>query len=126
MPDGGLPNGVGEGADALDAAGDFIARVQPFRRVKAHAHAGGRAHGDDRAGEQGHAAAELGDDIRDVKDHPVRGAVLPQLAVDAGGNMQGRWKDDLVSGDDARAYGGKAVQTFAKVPLFVGGLQDTG
>ena len=29
-------------------------------------------------------------------------------------------------GDDARAYGGKAVQTFAKVPLFVGGLQDTG
>ena len=25
--------------------------------------------------------------------------------------MQGRWKDDLVSGDDAGAYGGKAVQT---------------
>lgn len=82
MPDGGLPNGVGEGADALDAARDHVARVQPLRRVKAHAHAGRRAHGDDRAGPERHALTELGDHVRHVEDHEVGCAVLPELATE--------------------------------------------
>ena len=93
--------------------------MQPFRRVKAHAHAGGRAHGDDRAGEQGHAAAELGDDIRDVKDHQIRGAVLPQLAVDAAPDAVRLAHVEFLRCHDPRAHRREAVETLAAVPLLV-------
>ena len=121
-----LPHRVSQGADAFDGALYHIAGLQEFRWVEAHADAGGSAGGDDGAGQQRHAGGQLLNDVRDGGNQQVCGGVLPQLAIDAGGDMQGRRKGDLVSGDDARAYGGKAVQTFAKVPLFVGGLQDTG
>ena len=117
---------VSQGSNAVDSALYHIAGLQEFRRVEAHADAGGSAGGDDGAGQQRHAGGQLLDDVRDGGNQQVCGGILPQLAVDAGGDMQSRRKGDLVSSDDAGANGGKAVQTFAEIPLLVGGLQDTG
>ncbi len=117
---------VSQGADTFNGALHHIAGLQEFRWVEAHADAGRGAGGDDGAGQQRHAGGQLLDDVRDGGNQQVCGGILPQLAVDAGGDMQSRRKGDLVSSDDAGANGGKAVQTFAEIPLLVGGLQDTG
>ena len=117
---------VSQSADAFNGALYHIAGLQEFRWVEAHADAGGSAGGDDGAGQQRHAGGQLLNDVRDGGNQQVCGGVLPQLAVDTGGDMQGRWKGDLISGDDAGAHGSKAVQTLAEIPLLMGGLQDTG
>ena len=117
---------VPQGTDALDGALYHIAGLQEFRRVEAHADAGRSAGGDDGAGQQRHAGGQLLDDVRNGGDQQVCGGVLPQLAIDAGGDVQGGWKGDLVSGDDTGAHGGKAVQTLAEIPLLIGGLQNAG
>lgn len=117
---------VSQGADAFDGALYHIAGLQELRRVEAHADAGGGAGGDDGAGQQRHVGGQLLDDVRDGGNQQVCGGILPQLPVDAGGNMQGRRKGDLISGDNTETHRGKAIQTLAEVPLLMSGLQDAG
>ena len=93
--------------------------MQPLRRVKAHAHAGRRAHGDDRAGPERHALAELGNHVRHVEDHEVGRAVLPELAVDAAPDLPRLAHVEFLRRDDPRAHRREAVEALAAVPLLV-------
>src|SRR5476651_1561327 len=68
-------------AESRDAEGDHVAGLQVMRRLHAEAHAGGRARGDDVAGEQRHELADVGDEARAAEDHGARAAALALLAV---------------------------------------------
>jgi len=62
-----------------------------------------------------------------IKNLQHRVGVLPLLAVDEAADAElGRIVGELVRRDDAGPDGGKAVQTLAKVPLFVRRLHIPG
>ena len=58
-----------------------------------------------------------------IENQQIGVAVLPQLAVDIAFNGQFRRCLKLINGNDTRAQRGKTVQAFAKIPLFMSGLQ---
>ena len=63
----------------------------------------------------------------DVKDLQAGVGVLPLFAVDKAADAHfGRIGVEFVCGNDAGAHGRKAVQTFAEIPLLVGGLHIAG
>ena len=103
-----------------------VAGLEEFGRVKAHAHTGGGAGGDDGARQQRHAGGQLLQDLADGGDQQGGVGLLPQLPVDAAGDLQRRGIGDLVGGHQHRAHGGGAVQALAEVPLLVAGLQVPG
>jgi hypothetical protein len=76
-----LGEAVLDGADAVDLDAHDVAVAQPARRLEAHAHAGGRAGGDDVAGVERDAARAGLDQRLDVEDHVARVAVLAQLGL---------------------------------------------
>ena len=108
-------------ANALDLAPHHIPGLEELRRVHTHAHTRRGAGGNDGARFQGHALRKLGNDMVDVKDLQGRIGILPLLAVDKAADAQLRRVGlKLVCRDDAGTDGGKAVQTFAEIPLLVG------
>ena len=63
----------------------------------------------------------------DIKNLQLGVGILPQFAVHPAADGQcGRVGVKFVGGDDAGTHGGEAVQTFAEVPLLVGGLHVPG
>ena len=75
--------------------------------------AGGRAGDDDHARPQREARREEMDELRAGPDHFSRCARLPEIAVDAGLELELLRIGNLVRGDDARPQRGAGIERFA-------------
>src|SRR5690606_27873592 len=104
-------DGVAQHADFLDLAFDDVTWPQELLRVATGADAGRSASCDDVTGFERHHARNLGYQLRDVKEHEARVAVLLFDTVDACLEREILGIADLVGGDDAGPHRRETVLT---------------
>src|SRR3954463_3357536 len=83
-----LDDGVGQDAEPLDLDLDGVAGVQQPGRGAGVADTGRRAGGEEVSGSDGQRPTYQGQRVADRVDHLVGGAVLDDLAVDPGPDVQ--------------------------------------
>src|SRR5690606_14682149 len=80
-----IDDGVAQHSDAFGLDRDGVARLQPDRWIEPGTGAGRRAGNDDVAGDKGSEGRDIGEELAEAEDHPPGAILLPDLAVDTGG-----------------------------------------
>lgn len=96
---------------------DIIARLQKHGRVLADADAVGRARHDHGAGLERRALGQVGDDLCDAEDHVVGAALLHDLAVQHGPELDDGGVRQAPGRHEARPQRREAVEALAEAPL---------
>lgn len=96
---------------------DIIARLQKHGRGLADADAMRRARHDDGAGLERRALGQVGDDLGDAEDHVVGAALLHDLAVQHGPELDGGGVRQAPRRHETRPQRREAVEALAEAPL---------
>src|SRR5262245_30979508 len=99
-------------AESFDAETNDIACTQVSRRLESKAHAGRCAGRNDVSRLQAHGLREIGNQLRNLKNHLVAVAVLNSNAVDFEPHSKRMRIADLIRGNQPRPNGPKAIAPF--------------